>query len=205
MNITYKNDNSYFITVFAPFTFYGTFVKQWFKTDHWAQYRFIKDHEVEQEFWNAQKVYDTYQDVKMISIAVNPWARMRYAYEILNTMKAAGNTQVNFKLIKLDNFDEFIENLYVDPFEGKNWFSFNTPMSRWFEYEVNGETKTVDYIMKDYSLQDDFKSIKDYFESTDKLPVINTLADYQHHYNSNTRKIIEDIFLEDIERFSFDF
>jgi hypothetical protein len=202
--MNYKNDESYFITVFAPFTFYGTAVKEWFRTEPWAQYRFIRDHDAEQEFWNAQQVYDTYQDVKMISIAVNPWARMRYAYEILNTMKSAGSTQIDFSLIKLDDFDEFIEHLYYDPFEGKRWFSFNTPMSRWFDYEENNKTKTVDYLIKDYSLQTDFNSIQEYFQSTNTLTINNNIK-YHQYYNKVTQKVVEDIFIEDINRFDFNF
>lgn len=201
----YKNDDSFFLTVFAPFTFYGTAVKFWLLNSENGKYRFIRDWEIENEFWNAQQVSEMYPGTKLIGIAVNPWARIHYAYTQLCLMKEQLSSPIDLSLLPLDTFDDFVKNISNIPPQENFWFSFKTPMFRWFEYEENGETKTVEFLFKDETLEQDFKRIQDYFHSDVPLNLEQKLSNYQQYYTDETRKIIEDIFKEDIDKFGYTF
>lgn len=197
--MNYKNDDSFFLTVLAPFTFYGTPIKYWMLDNEHAKYRLIRDWEVEQEFWNATQTREVYPDpaIKLIGIAVNPWARIHYAYTQLCLMKEQRSSPVDLSLLPLNSFDSFVKSIPNIPPQGNHWFSFNTPMSRWFE--------TVDFLFKDETLDQDFKFIQDYFQSNEPLKIEGNISNYHEHYTTETRKIVEDIFLEDITKFGYNF
>lgn len=201
---TYKTDDSFFTTVFPPFVFYGTGVKFWFFNNNSAKFRYIRDIEVETEFWNAGQVQDLYPGIKTISIVVNPWARMRYAYTQLCKMKEIGNDSY-LETLQLDSFEQFIISLYTMQTTDKYWFTLAQPMSKWFDYVQDGELKTVDYILKDNSITEDFQTLQDYFCSNTPLDLPKKLPSYKKFYNKQTKAIVADVFKEDIERFDYKF
>ena len=104
-SLTYKNDDSFFTTVFPPFVFYGSSVKVWFAQDNTARFRSIRDSEIESEFWSVEQVQEVYPGIRTIGIVVNPWARMRYAYTQLCNMKEVGTDSylelLKFKFINI--------------------------------------------------------------------------------------------------------
>jgi hypothetical protein len=204
MNLTYKTDDSFFTTVFPPFVFYGTCIKFWFANNAVAKFRYIRDTEVETEFWNTGQVQDIYPGIKTISIVVNPWARMRYVYTQLCKMKEISNDSY-LALLQLDSFDEFINSLPEMQPTDQFWFTLATPMCKWFDYTEDGESKTVDYILKDNTIAEDFKELQDYFCTNTPLDLPKKLPSYKKFYNKQTKEIVASIFKEDIDRFKYKF
>jgi hypothetical protein len=190
--------------VFPPFVFYGTCIKFWFVNNSSAKFRYIRDIEIETEFWKLEQVDDIYPGIKTISIVVNPWARMRYAYTQLCKMKEISNDSY-LKLLQLDSFDEFINSLPTMQPTDKFWFTLATPMCRWFDYVQDGESKTVDYILKDNTIAEDFQTLQDYFCTKTPLDLPKKLPSYKKFYNKQTKAIVADVFKEDIERFGYKF
>jgi len=204
MNLTYKTDDSFFTTVFPPFVFYGTCVKFWFANNSSSKFRYIRDIEVETEFWKLEQVDDIYPGIKTISIVVNPWARMRYAYTQLCKMKEISNDSY-LKLLQLDSFDEFINSLPTMQPTDKFWFTLATPMCKWFDYAQDGELKTVNYILKDNTIAEDFQTLQDYFCTKTPLDLPKKLPSYKKFYNKQTKNIVAAVFKEDIDRFNYKF
>lgn len=199
MSITYKTDDSFFTTVFPPFTYYGWPVKSWLLNNDAAKFRYIRDSDIEEDFWKAQQVIDVYTEIKTITIILNPWARMRYAYTQLCKMKKDKSNphQKSISFINLDSFEDFIIDLPNR--------TISTPMCKWFDYEVNGEQKTVDYILRDYAIEEDFKLLQEYFCSDTPLVLPKKLPSYKRYYNTETKEIVAKLFKEDIERFNYKF
>ena len=77
------------------------------------------------------------------------------------------------------------------------WFSITTPICKWIE--------NADYILIDTSLQEDFRTIQDYFLSDSELVVTEELPNYKEFYNNTTREIVATVFKEDIARFGYEF
>jgi len=204
MNLTYKTDDSFFTTMFPPFVFYGTCVKFWFANNSSSKFRYIRDTEIETEFWKLEQVDDIYPGIKTISIVVNPWARMRYAYTQLCKMKETSNDSY-LKLLQLDSFDEFINSLPTMQPTDKFWFTLATPMCKWFDYAQDGELKTVNYILKDNTIAEDFQTLQDYFCTKTPLDLPKKLPSYKKFYNKKTKDIVAAVFKEDIDRFDYKF
>lgn len=206
MTITYKTDDSFFTTVFPPFVFYGWNVKLWLSKNDNAKFRYIRDTEVEQEFWNIQQINEFYPGIKTITIVVNPWARMHYAYKQLCIMKENNQlSSLDLSVLNLDSFSKFITDLPNLPTVGDFWFTLTTPMCKWLDYEVDGEIKTVDYVLKDNSLVSDFVPLQEYFCSDVPLTIAEKLPSYKRFYNKKTKEIVATLFKEDIERFDYEF
>lgn len=207
MTITYKTDDSFFTTVFPPFIYYGWTVKLWLSENNVSKFRYIRDSESEQEFWNIQQINEVYPEIKTIAIVVNPWARMHYAYDQLCVMKENNQlSSLDLDFLKLDNFSKFVTELPNLPASvGNFWFTLTTPMCKWFDYTVDGKIKTADYILKDASLTSDFQALQDYFCSGEPLRVRSSLPCYKEFYNTETKEIVATLFKEDIERFDYEF
>ena len=203
-SLTYKTDDSFFTTVFPPFVFYGTCVKFWLAKDSTAKFRYIRDIEVENEFWNLEQVDGIYPGIKTIGIAVNPLARMHYAYTQLCIMKEAGNDSY-LESLQLDSFDEFINSLPTMQPIDKFWFTLATPISDWFDYTVEGELKTVDVILKDNTFTKDFEIFQHYFYTKTPLDLPKKLPSYKKFYNKQTKNIVATVFKKDIDRFDYKF
>lgn len=205
----FKTDDSFFTTVLPPFTYYGTSIKKWLEAESVSRFRFIRDIEIEKEFWNLKQVDEIYPGIKAITIVVNPWARMRYAYLSLCYMKEAGDysylTKAILDMIPLDTFEDFIVSLQdkklVEPF----WFALSTPCSDWITYTEDGQVRETAYILRDNYLAEDFKAIQDYFCMDRELTIPELLPEYQSHYNDTTKAIIAELFKKDIDRFGYTF
>ena len=92
MTLTYKTDDSFFILVLPPFTYYGYVVKNWFTNHGIAKFRYIKDIEIEREFCNLEMIDTVYPGIKTVGIIFNPWARMLHGYNVLCAMKKNKDT-----------------------------------------------------------------------------------------------------------------
>lgn len=205
--MNYKTDDSFFTTVFPPFLYYGWSVKSWLLNDENAKFRYIRDYEIEQEFWNLEQIEDIYPDIKTITIVVNPWTRVYYSYQQLCIMKNNKDDRLlNLDQLPLDSFSKFVNALPAMPDElGNFWFSLTTPMCRWIDYEVDGELKTSDYVLRDISIEDDFQKIQEYFCSNIPLELPKKLPSYKNRYSKKTRDIVNNLFKEDIDRFGYEF
>ena len=197
--MNYKNDDSFFTTVLPPFVCFGWSVKSWLLDDDAAKFRYIRDYEIESEFWNVAQVNEVYPGIKTIAIVINPWARMYYAYQQLLEMKSLEDPRLgDLSQLKLDSFTKFIKNLPATSSKiGDFWFSITTPICNWIE--------NADYILIDTSLQQDFRTIQDYFLSDSELVVTEELPNYKEFYNNTTREIVATVFKEDIARFGYEF
>lgn len=206
MTIDYRTDDSFFTTVFPPFIFYGWPVKSWLLDNPWGKYRYIRDYEAEQNFWSAEQLQELYPGVKLIGFVVNPWARMYYAYTQLCSMKDQRSAPIDLSQIETSSFEKFIKSLKITNYSSDFWFTLTTPMSKWFDYKNDvGEIVTVDYLIKDITLEQDFKGIQDYFRSDVPLNLEDDISNYQQYYTDETRDIVADIFKEDINRFGYEF
>jgi hypothetical protein len=209
MTPSYKEDDSFFITVFPPFIRYGYHIKKWFATSGISKFRFIRDEECEKQFWSLEMIHDMYPGVKTITIVVNPWARMKYAYDSLCYMKAYNdNTYFDSSVlssIPLHNFKDFIASLPdMKPIENF-WFSLSTPLSQWTDYTKDGVTHSVDYFLREGYLVEDFKPIQDFFYSDNALEELEPPPDYRKFYTATSQKLVAKIFQEEIEKFGHKF
>ena len=197
--MNYKNDDSFFTTVLPPFVCFGWSVKSWLLNNDAAKFRYIRDYEIESEFWNVAQVNEVYPGIKTIAIVINPWARMYYAYQQLLEMKSLEDPRLgDLSQLELDSFTKFIKNLPATSSKiGDFWFSITTPICKWIE--------NADYILIDTSLQQDFRPIQDYFLSDSELVVTEELPNYKEFYNNTTREIVATVFKEDIARFGYEF
>ena len=197
--MNYKNDDSFFTTVLPPFVCFGWSVKSWLLNNDAAKFRYIRDYEIESEFWNVAQVNEVYPGIKTIAIVINPWARMYYAYQQLLEMKSLEDPRLgDLSQLELDSFTKFIKNLPATSSKiGDFWFSITTPICNWIE--------NADYILIDTSLQQDFRTIQDYFLSDSELVVTEELPNYKEFYNNTTREIVATVFKEDIARFGYEF
>ena len=205
--MNYQTDDSFFTTVFPPFVYYGWSVKSWLLNDVNAKFRYIRDYEIEQEFWNIEQINDVYPDIKTITIVINPWDRIYYTYNQLCIMKEAQDSRfVDLTNIPLDSFSDFTNSLSSMPDTiGDFWFNITTPMSRWIVYETDAKLRTVDYILKDTTFEKDSQKLQDYFCSDTPLDLCEKLPCYKEFYNKKNRDIVADIFKEDIDRFGYKF
>jgi hypothetical protein len=197
--MNYKEDDSFFTTVLPPFICFGWSVKSWLLDNDAAKFRYIRDYEIESEFWNVAQVNEVYPGIKTIAIVINPWARMYYAYQQLLEMKSLEDPRLgDLSQLELDSFTKFIKNLPPTSSKiGSFWFSITTPICKWIE--------NADYILIDTSLQQDFRTIQDYFLSDSELVVTKELPNYKEFYNNTTREIVATVFKEDIARFGYEF
>jgi hypothetical protein len=206
MSLNYKNDDSFFMMVRPPFTIYGTAIKKWFDDNPQSRFRYIKDPETEKEFWNLKLIDETYPGVKSIMVMVNPWARMKYAYDTLLALSELENNDydIDVSLFELESFDLFIKSLPNMTSSNLYWFDITTPLVDWLEYDVDGVTKQVDFIIRDTDMSEDFKPIQEYFMIDIPLASIE-LIDYKKAYAKETKDIVSKIFAEDIKRFKYKF
>lgn len=206
MTLTYKTDDSFFTLVLPPFTYYGFIVKQWLMQTTHSRFRYIRDIELEREFYNLEMIDAVYPEIKTIGITFNPWARMLHGYNTLCNMKATNdNSYMDLNIFELDSFDKFIHSLpsmqSVEPYK----FTLATPMSRWYSYQNNSEVRTVDYLLKAEALTEDFKILQEYFCCSEPLAIIDPLLEYKKTYNKKTQAIVAEVFKEDIEQFGYKF
>ena len=200
--LTYKTDDSFFTTVLPPFSYYGASVKSWFMKNNYARFRYIKDIEVEREFWNVAQVQDIYPGIKTISVVLNPWARMRYAYLRLCEMQQSNDTlYADLSSIDFGSFTDFIVSLPNQQPIGDFKFTLATPVSDW----ISNNGMSVDFVLKDESLSEDFTCLQEYFCDKTPLEIPKKLPSYKRFYNKTTKSIVAEVFKKDIDRFGYKF
>jgi hypothetical protein len=205
MTVTYKTDDSFFTGIYPPFVYHGLSIKNWFANAGNARFRFIRDLDIENEFYNLKQISELYPEIKTIGIVLNPWARMRQAFVNFNELKAAGKTKYSLDVelldkVELDNFEKFINQLSEFPQDKNLWFNITTPLMAWLSCN-NSQT---DYILRGEHLEEDFKPIQEYF-CTEFPLVLKPNIEYKEFYNTKTKKIISKLFKEDIETFGYKF
>lgn len=210
MTLTYKDDDSFFITVFPPFIHHGLFIKNWLSKNESSKFRYIRDLEVENKFLNISQVKEIYPGVKVIGLVLNPWNRMVHSYKKMCMMRDSGSSEydINFDLLNLNTFEDFVKDLLnntkVEPF----WFTLSTPQSKWY----NTQDDIAEYVLRAESLDEDIQVLREYFCSDvpledSRIPDLISLElpSYREYYNDETRNIVAEIFKEDIEKYRYEF
>lgn len=197
---TYKTDFSFFGYINTPGSFLVIHegLTKWFDSEPNAQFRLIVDLEAEDDNLSFSQLQDMYPGVRTIAIINNPWRKLVVIYESLKKVVEENRTIDYIKGFDLTDltFESFLRQL--DTPIGKWWNSLLTPQSKWLE-----EGNELLYVVRDDFVEEDFKPIQEYFESTNPFEV--DLVDYRCYYNETTKKLVEDSFKEDIERFNFKF
>jgi hypothetical protein len=198
-NKTYQNDSSFFgyVNIAGNLEICGTAILKWFQTEPHAQFRLIVDNEIHEEFSPFSTIQDIYPGIITVAWVANPWRRLVNIFEIMQTLHKTKQKLNITKNINFENFtfDSFLKQLDADV---DQWFLLSTPQSRWLD-----NPNEFLHIIRDEFIEEDMKPIQDYFQS-DKL-VSLTLLPYREYYTEETKKFVEDLFKEDIERFNFKF
>jgi hypothetical protein len=198
-NKTYQNDSSFFgyVNIAGNLEICGTAILEWFQTEPHAQFRLIVDNEIHEEFSPFSTIQDIYPGIITVAWVANPWRRLVNIFEIMQTLYQTKQKLNITKNINFENFtfDSFLKQLDADV---DQWFLLSTPQSRWLD-----NPNEFLHIIRDEFIEEDMKPIQDYFQS-DKL-VSLTLLPYREYYTEETKKFVEDLFKEDIERFNFKF
>jgi hypothetical protein len=204
MNLTYENDRSFFITIIPPFVYNSEVVTTWLLENEKSKFRYIRDQQCEEECFNIQQINEYYPGIKTIAMIINPWTRMVNAFQQLQNYKLSPSPEhkIPWEILSLDSFDDFIFSLKNPKPIFDYWFTLATPQIKWLE---DGDLK-ADYILKAETLAEDFRPIREYFCSDDEL-ILESLDHIQdrQYYNETTKKIVEEVFKEDIEKFGYNF
>lgn len=163
---------------------------------------------------------------KSFAVVRNPWDRAVSAYTHLKSMsnniegviktenlflKHDKNEIDVFKMLlesndgKLKNitFEDYIKqanDLYSPKGILTEKLSFATPQTYWLQNKV-------DIILKYENLDSDFKIIQELCNVWEHIPLMNTTVHdhYVNYYNSETKKIVEKAFEEDIDTWKYTF
>jgi hypothetical protein len=205
---TYLTNDDLFILVPIPFSYGFRSITTWFETNHKSSYRLISDDEAITEFLNLEQLSNFYYGVKSISIVMNPWAKMKFTYDMFIESMSKGirnNFKIYFDYVELSNFKKFVMSLNKQKIKNR-WFNTSTPQLEWISYKKGEDTIISDFILKAETLEEDFFPIKQYFQS-ENIPLLNLpeYPDYRKHYDSEMIEKISSIFSKDIEYFGYTF
>jgi hypothetical protein len=208
MTKTYKNDQSFFTYVKIPSSSYIGLepVKIWFRESSVARYRLIDDKELANEYANLKTVDEYYPGIIVFTVVINPWARAVVSYKNFRD-KLLENNDTLYD-VELQSFESYLtgaKNL-LGKEKTKNWYNFGTQQKEWIEYKKeNNELRTIDIILKLENLENDFKVFQDYFmiDAPLKFELDSDIVNYRDFYNKNTKKIIQNVFAEDIAYFQY--
>lgn len=200
--MNYKNDDSLFIGVHIPINGWIEDINVWFGKNQVASIRLIQDYDAEFEFLNVEQINNFYPGVKTFTVVCNPWYRIADGYLGLKRKKEEGVDLPFFKYVKLETFEDFVKDLTNTKFENF-WFNLSTPQKDWV---IRNEHK-VDYIIRLENVEEDLRPLKLYFlEDRSVHFYTDPLAfDYRSMYNEETKNIIRNLFLQDIEYFNYEF
>jgi len=141
-----------------------------------------------------------YQSLFSISFVRNPWDRVLSAYNYLSK-GGCGNeydTQSNYESIShYENFNDFVlrDGLALSKLQVLHFF----PQSFFLD-------RPLDFIGKIENLHLDITMLPNVFTSV-KLDTVKDFSKklYRQFYTSNSKKIVEHLYKEDIERFQYSF
>lgn len=204
---TYKTDDSFFTCLVTPGNLHRLAIFKWFENISQAKFRFIRDQEIETEYFNLQQIDDIYPGIKTIAVVTNPWRRAVQSYTDTCKFRAENRdipaTVFDFNL---DNFDSFVYSLTTLPSSSKYWFTPTTPQVDWLQYkQEDNTTKEVDFILRAEKIDEDFKIIQNYFCTDTPLILKDKVVPYRKFYNQETRDIISNLAAADIKRFGYKF
>jgi hypothetical protein len=206
---TYLTDESFFTLIWIsgltePFS--ETLLK--WSDDNVAKFRFIHDPEAKDWLsnYNLAKAQEYYPGIKTVSVVVNPWARVLWLYESVTQIP---DGEAAFKNeLKLGSFEEFVNDLPNALKNSTNWPAWwfpSTPQSEWVKSKnTDGSIHRAEYVLRAENFAEDVKSLEAYFSMP--VPAVEfTPAEYQSHYNEQTKQIVADLFKDDIAWFGYTF
>lgn len=190
---TYKNDHSFFTYVKPPACYIGMKeIITWFKSNPVSMYRFIIDEELDQRFADLKERNELYPGIRTIAVTINPWARAVVAYNDLQRIDHP------YREYAQGSFTEFLNNLVKH--------QFMKQQVTWFEYaDQSDNLVSPTYCFKTENIDEDFKVIQNYFEIDKPLKKVHEIPQYQNLYTTETKKIISELFPDDIERYGYEF
>lgn len=205
MTQTFKNDDSFFTVAMptrSPIRFWDIY--KWVEQDANAKFRFIRDLEIEQDRLTVEEIESIYPGVKTVGIVTNPWSRAAWSYAMsINPPEGypgISEIQKQFEGLDFSSFERYLETI-VTCKAITNKYHPTKNQSYW----LHGSNRTVDFILKAETVNEDFKQIQDYFCTERPLGIENFVFDYRPHYSEKSKSIIEDIFADDIERYDYSF
>jgi hypothetical protein len=150
-----------------------------------------------------------YADYFKFAFVRNPWSKLVSIYHDFTLRRGkqySGLVWMKEPLLsEFKDFEDFCRGLSASP-----WLQdvFFRPQSM-FVTDVNGDS-AVDFVGRFESLEDDFTQVCKILE----IPLKKELAfankgkytkDYREYYNDETRKIVGEIYREDVKRFGYEF
>ena len=199
MTNTFRNSDLFFTLINVPGPLHANYVKivkDWFEHSYDAKYRYIEDSDIIKESHKLVDIDQYYPGVSTIGIVSNPWVRMVKGWEI---SKSYPQKFIDLG-IDLSSFENSIRSFKnVDP----NRYL----QSRWLSYtRQDGTTRNADYILREEHIQEDFKPILDYFESSRVLDVPEIpVIDYRSYFSDELKNDAYEIFKEDFDLLGYEF
>jgi hypothetical protein len=214
MNLTYKTDESFFSYI-TPLS--GAFlgieaIVEWVKKDEVGQWRLIEDPEIKDNKLNLKSALDLYPGIKTFSVVINPWANVYFGYKLIQSAhkNVLISSDTDYSNV---NFNTFVSQLQtIDNSSISNWYTPLTQQVEWLSFtDENNNYVETDYIFKLENIEQDFKILQDYFNSTEPLKIRDNYfidlrsIEYQSMYNTESQNIVKKIFEKDIDRFEYTF
>lgn len=133
----------------------------------------------------------------MFTVVRNPWARLVSQYKFLLKHKDRIGPKIGVDISVVD-FNTFIEKFLHTKTD--LWFTLATPQVEWLDCKV-------DLILKQETLNDDFKVIQKMLNKYDMLPLTNATGnvDYRDYYSEEQKDFVGNIFLKDVETFNYQY
>lgn len=200
MDLTYKNDDSFFTVIIPTRCAYDFWTfHRWFQESWSAKFRIIRDAEVEEDRFTLTQVNEIYPGIKTEGVVMNPWARAYYSYtqSILNEQVQNVISQ-RYKGVDFSSFDNYIPSLLNCTTDDKTLHP-TTNQLHWVEHDG----KLVDYLIRIEQIHKDFKPLQEYFCTDTPLGVDNFTIDYKPHYSTKNKNLIKKVFKQDIEKFEY--
>jgi hypothetical protein len=199
---TYKNDPSFFICVKTPPSTYTGIreITQWFKREDISKYRLIVDYDFDKDFVGLKDREDMYPGILSIVSTINPWARAALTYKELKTLTNPFSRHAE------GTFNEFVENLVKirDSGDMAEQHMMNQQCTFYQYVDENGDTKTPTYTFAVENLDKEFKVIQDYFETTAPIVWFSKIPKgYKDVYTTKTKKLIAELYKDDIEIYKY--
>ena len=180
--------------------------KEWFEPNFKSFYvePWMIDHP------SLQMLRDKIPTGKTFALVRNPWMRVWSLYRKIST-EGYWLSWNRMKPTDLKPFDEWLED-YANPsveFNFPRWFNRFTLMSEFIEYtDANGQHHTVDYLLRTETLEEDFKLIQDYLESTIPIPDLSMhkeTLDYRNFYTDKDAECVFKVYEKDIIQYGYKF
>jgi hypothetical protein len=166
---------------------YALSIVNWFYRGAGSRYKIIFDNEAFYRNFNITQYKELYPGVRTIATVSNPWRRMFdiYIEEISNSTSNVPN-----------DFNLFVEQLYAS----------TLPTSYLQSAHLNTEDgATTDYIFRVENIVTEFKKIQTFFSNDtplQHLPPYISIA-YVSEYSDQSIRLVEEMFIEDIEQFGY--